>query len=358
MYQEKEELNYTLLKPQYAQNFIIQFHKGYTLVQVLNQNQPIAQYVLLKRGQKKPTIKADAFLQIPVQKFATFSTTDLAAIEALKLHKALVGVPEKEYIVSKNIQNLLQEGKLKIVGGAVSVNYEQLVALRPEMVLVTTPWNKVDRSLEKLKSLQITYLLNSSYLEEHPLGRAEWIKFIAIFFDKLPQAEKIFTEIERDYANLQQIVLEQVKKKPTVLCNIPYAGTWYVPGGRSYMAKLLEDAGADYLWKEDKQTKSLALGLETVMQRGLEADFWIHFDNLPSKKALRNADKRYEKIKAFQIGNLWNNNLTKNAFSGNDFYEQGSLHPEWILADLIKIFHPTLKLHPKYLGFRFYQKLK
>jgi iron complex transport system substrate-binding protein len=194
---------------------------------------------------------------------------------------------------------------------------------------------------KKLEELGIKVVLNGDYLESLPLGKYEWIKFLAAFFDVSSEASEKFTTIEREYLSLTGMC-DSLKYKPKVMTGLPWKGAWYVPGGESYLAQMIKDAGGDYIWNDIQQRESVPLNFEKVIERGSTADFWINTGLSNSLNDILNEDMRLEKVKPFQEKRIFNNNAITNPTGGNDFWESGITHPQVILKDLIKIFHPEL----------------
>lgn len=179
-------------------------------------------------------------------------------------------------------------------------------------------------------------------MEDTPLGRSEWLKFTALFFNKDEQAETIFSEIADKYERVAQKA-KSVKNRPIVFVGFNFKGTWYMPGGKSYVAKYLADAGANYLWSDDKSSGSLPLSFEVVLERAANADYWLNFSQSWNKlKDLVVEDNRYADFKAMKIGNLYNNNARVNENGGNDYWEGGISNPDMVLSDLIKILYPEM----------------
>jgi iron complex transport system substrate-binding protein len=194
---------------------------------------------------------------------------------------------------------------------------------------------------DKLQEGNFKVVINSEYMETTPLGRTEWIKFIAAFFNKEAEAERIFENIADRYTKLAAKTCV-VSVKPTVFCNIAYRGAWHVPGGNSYVAAFLQDAGAKYLWDDDHSTGGMPMNIESVLARAKDADFWINPGAGRSREELAAVDERYSVFRAFRIGNVFNNNAKMRAGGGNDIWEAGIANPDMVLADLISIFHPEL----------------
>lgn len=208
--------------------------------------------------------------------------------------------------------------------------------------------------LKKIQELNIPVVINAEYLERHPLGRAEWIKFMALFFDQQQRADSVFNAIEKQYLQTAQLVSE-AKVKPTVLCGVLYGDGWFLPGGENYASKILRDAGCNYLWASDSSHGFLQLSFETVYTQAKSADLWIGVGAYKSMQELRAAEERYTLFVPFQQGNIYTYDARHGAKGGSEFLELGYLRPDLVLKDLVKIAHPaSLPDHQLF----FYQPLK
>lgn len=221
------------------------------------------------------------------------------------------------------------------------LDVEKTISLNPDIVFNFGMGNPGKGPNEKILLAKIPMVLIVDHLEETPLARAEWIKFIAAFFGKGSTANFIFKAVEKNYTELKNIAL-QAKTKPSVFTEIKYGDIWYVPGGKSFMATFFKDANADYIWKEDANTGSLHLGFEQVYSKAKNADFWLNLSLLKTKKELYAMEKRYAEFKAYRSESLYNNNKIANEKGYSIYWETGIMFPDKILSDLILIFHPEL----------------
>jgi len=156
------------------------------------------------------------------------------------------------------------------------------------------------------------------------------------------QAEGVFAGIESRYQEMQRLV-QDAAGCPTVLLGYEINGTWHMPGGKSYQAAYIRDAGGCYLWAEDETTGRIPLSFEVVYAKGADAEYWFNQSSSWQTAAdVLGADPRYEKFNAFAQGNTYNNNARVNPTGGNDYNESGHANPDLVLADLIAILHPEL----------------
>lgn len=235
-----------------------------------------------------------------------------------------------------SLRDGIDSGRITDVGNSFSPDVEKIIDLSPEVILVS-PFENC--SYGRVEKLDIPIIECADYMENTPLGRAEWIRFIGLFTGRESQADSLFATIERQYIELCQRV-SGIKNRPTVIAEKKTGSTWFVPGGNSYMARLFADAGADYFWKDDKHAGSLALSFESVFDKAQSADFWLFKYSAPTDITLRTLASEhspYSRFIAFEKGRVFGCNLTRNRF-----FEEVPLHPDLLLKDFILIFHPEL----------------
>ncbi|MFN8490428.1 MAG: ABC transporter substrate-binding protein [Caldilineaceae bacterium] len=332
------------IKLTHTSGFSVEYHNNYKVVTVKTPWQgakaPL-QYALVQCGTPAPAdFKKEQIIDVPVKRFVSMSTTYLPFLDELNLLDRLVGLDDSTYVNNEKVAKLAADGKLKMIGFGDKVNVEQAVDLNPDLIM-TYAMGSADDAHPKLIEAGLKVVVNAEWLDTSPLGRAEWGKFLAIFFNREAAAEAMFTKTATAYEKLTAQAA-QVKTKPTVFTDTAYQGTWYIPGGKSFGAHFLVDAGATYLWADEPSTGSAPLAFEAVFDKAKDADFWLNQGYVSSLKDLTAADARYADFTAFKKGNVWNNNTRANANGGNDYYESAIAHPDVVLADLIKILHPEL----------------
>lgn len=319
-------------------------------------NDTTATFILYPKSQPKPNLGDNVFyVGTPVNNIACMSSVYAAMLTRLQLQKKIVAIDNVDYYNNEFIIEGVANQRIKEIGKGPEINVEQTLVLNPELLLMFGMGNPKKDANEKIVNSGIPIAITLDHLEEHPLARAEWIKFIAAFFGKEKLADSLFNITEQNYLQLKQVT-DTVKYKPTVLTEIKYADAWYVPGGNSFMAHFLKDAGADYIWKNEQKSGSIALNFEEVYMKAKDADFWLNlFINVNSKKDLVSFDERYNLFKPYKTGNLYNNTRRTNGKGYSDYYENGMSKPDELLKDFIKIFHPNLL--PQY-QLKYYKKIE
>ncbi len=348
-----------ILSLSYAKRFGAAMVNGYKTLYLFgnrNSNDTTAVFILYPKNEKKPNLDPNAFyVGIPVAKVACLSSVYVNMLQKLDLLQTICAVDNVDYYNNPYIIDGVAKNTIKEIAKGPEINAEQTLLLKPDLLLTFGMGNPKKDVNEKVINAGIPAAVTLDHLEETPLARAEWIKFIASFFDKNALADSLFKLTENNYLQLRAMV-DTVRTKPTVFTEMKYSDAWYVPGGESFMAHLLKDAGSDYIWKDEKKTGSIPLNFESVYTKAKDADYWLNlFITVNSKKDLLGFEERYNLFSAFKKGNIYNNNRTVNAKGYSIYWEEGICNPDELLRDLIFIFHPAqLPQH----SLKYYKKIE
>lgn len=328
----------------YAEGFKVFVRENSKLVEVLYPFQGATsgyKYLLVPKGEQVPLHDEDTrVIFIPVQSIVCTSTTHIPLLDYLGETDKLVGFPTTDYISSEKMRKRVDEGKIQDLGVDKGLNLERLAMLKPDMVMGYTMSSDYGQ-FKKIEELNVPVVLNAEYLEKHPLGRAEWLKFMALFFNKEKQADSVFNAIEKNYLETQKLI-SNVVERPTVMSGVVYGDAWFLPGGQNYASKIIKDAGCDYLWADDPSNGYLELSFESVYEKARQADLWIGVATFKSLEEIASSDYRYTQFKPFQEKQVYTYDVRKGAKGGSEFLELGYLRPDIILKDLVKIAHPEL----------------
>lgn len=329
----------------YAKGFRIAHKENITQVEVLKAYQgseEVLTYWLIDEAEEIPEHESHIkIIRTPIKSIVCTSTTHIPLLDYLNESAALIGFPTTDYISSEKMRSRIDNGFVTDLGVDKGLNIERLAALAPDLVMAYTMTNDYGQ-FKSIEDLGTPVVMNAEYLEEHPLGRAEWIKYMALFFNKQKMADSVFTAIEENYLQTKAKADQLTGVKPTVLSGIVYGDAWFMPAGQNYAAKLLRDAGFNYLWSDDSTTGFLQLPFELVYSKASQADYWIGVGSFKTLEEITSSDKRYGTFSAFQNKKVFTYNARIGAKGGSEFLELGYLRPDIILQDLVKIAHPQL----------------
>ncbi len=311
-------------------------------------------YYLVERGKEVPEeIKGKQIFYTPLHNVICLSTTHIGYLDALGELSSVTGLSGSAYLTNSEIRKGIEESRVHEVGYDRGLNYEMIVKLKPDVVFAYGIGSEINAQINKLHDLGIPVVLVGEYLEQTPLGKADWIEFFGAFYGKGKEADAIFKKIKSSYDAIKSSVSGE-KVKPGVLTGLPFKDTWWMAGGRSNLAVLIEDAGGNFLWNENTSREAFPVSLEEVFLRAAKADYWINCGNITKMDELLTFDARFGQVPAVEKSQVYNNNLHASPGGGTDYWESGVVHPDLILKDLVKIFHPHIYDNK---DFNYYQKI-
>ena len=330
------------IRMKYSSLLQIVKHADYTVVTIRNPWDTLKvlhTYLLADREKPLPEhLPEGTVVRTPLQKSVIYSSVHCSLWSELDELKGIGGVCGLEYIKLPQIQEGCRNGSIVNVGNSMNPDIERIIDLRPDAILLSPFENS--GGYGRVGKLNIPIIECADYMETSALGRAEWMRLYGLLLGKEAQADSLFAGIEKEYLTLTQQVKSQNLKRPTVISEMKNSSAWYIPGGNSTMGRLYQDAGADYVFASLSNSGSVPLAFETVFDRGGNADIWLIKYNQPQDKTYSELERDYApyaRFKAFQDRKVYGCNTNH-----VPFYEESPFHPELLLKDLIRIFHPEL----------------
>ena len=346
-----------IIIPEYAEGFDVQYVEGGCLVTIQDPQKEkgkgeIYRYALVrdKGAFAKNKVSDDYAVQsVPVKNIICMTSLQLSNFIKLDELDHVVGITSTRHLFNKEVNRRLKEKKIRKIGIEGNFDNEIIISMNPDLILIS-PFKR--GGYDALKEVGIPLVPHLGYKENSPLGQAEWIKFIGLLIGEEEKANALFDSIKTEYNALKQLTAK-IEKKPIVFSGELRGGNWYAVGGRNFLAQLFRDAGADYFLKDDPNTGGVTLDFETVYSRAESADYWRilnSYNGTFTYDALKAEDSRYADFRAFKDKGVIYCNLKE-----KPYYENVPTHPEVLLKDLIKVFHPELL--PDYTP-AFYELLK
>lgn len=320
---------------------------GYSQLRILDPWQGaegiVQEWYLVPEGNAAP-LGADSskIIHVPLKKIICMSTTHLAMINALGERKSICGFSGTRYIYNPILRELAENGKISDIGYEDNIDKEKIISLSPDLIMIYGIGSESAGYLGKLRNLGVRIIFNADYLENEPLGKAEWIKVIGALYCRDAMADSIFLNVQKRYLDLRACVDSGLNMRKKVLLGMPFKDTWFISPGDSYISALIRDAGGEYLWSDKKSRISMPMALESVYSRAVNADFWLNTGNVNRREEITAIDSRLRNLPCFLNGNMYNNNNRLGSDGGNDYWESGCLSPDVILKDIAAILHPEL----------------
>jgi iron complex transport system substrate-binding protein len=330
----------------YAKGFTMKSDGKNVLITIVNpwQNASNVEYSYLLSDTLQKSGISDgnhSFIKTPVSRVVCLSTTHIGFIGFLRESASIAGVSGRNFVATEELQERIRQDQLPDVGYDENLNYELILKLKPDVVFAYGVSGSITNTVRKLNEMGIPTILIAEYLEEEPMAKMEWVKVFAALYDRSSMANEKFDSADRKYQRLR-LLAEGVKNKPAVLLGLPWRGNWFISGGKSYVARLVQDAGGEYIFSHLDFKDSRPMALEQVYERALGADFWLNAGDALGKKDLFSVDDRFRNLPCIKRDQVYNNNNRLTRGGGNDIFESGVTEPEIILSDLIYILHPQL----------------
>ena len=340
--QQKQNATNTLPNSnEYAEGFSIVAHNNYKEVIVYSpwvKGSVYARYYLVTDNATE-TPEDGRKVKIPLQTLAATSVTHFEFLSLLGEIESINAVCSPDIIYNPVIIKRVNEGKISNLGDAFNINIEKTLQLQPGAVMMSG-YNQNDPYAQRVSQSGIPVLFNNEWMETSLLARAEWIKFVAVFYNKEALADSIFGDIAQRYNEVKTLA-GSVSKKPAIMAGSNFRGTWYMPAGRNFMAQLFADAGGSYFYAKDSTSGSLPLNVESVLRDFANTDVWLNC-NFSSIKELINSDAKHKLFKPVLSGQVYNFNKKLLPSTANDFWESAIARPDLLLSDVISILHPEL----------------
>lgn len=289
--------------------------------------------VVLRGGERTAGVDVQA-VKAPVRRVVCMSSSHVALFDAIGQVRRIVGVSGIDFISNPTVNAHRYCGEVREVGYDTNLDFELLAALRPDVVLLYGVTGESGVVTGKLRELGIPYLYIGDYMEESPLGKAEWLVLAAELCDCREAGVETFDRIAARYNALRERIAADTASRPRVMINTPYRDTWFMPSSRSYMIRLIEDAGGKYVYAKNHGNSSVAVDLEEAYLLAREADVWINVGACKTLAELTAQNPKFARIPAVRNRRVWNNNRRSTPAGGSDFWESGTVRPDVVLHDL------------------------
>lgn len=323
---------------EYAQGFKVEYKNGIKLLEMCDpfSKKAVVYKFALVKDNETAVPQGYTPIRIPVSKVICMTTLQLAGFITLNETEKVCGVASTRYLHNPIVKEQIKNGVTRRIGIEGNFDNEIIINLNPDIIFIS-PFKR--GGYDAIKDTGIPLVPHLGYKEPHPLGQAEWIKFLALFMDEEAKANRIFNSIAGEY-NALKAKTANVKERPTVLSGEIHGGPWYAVGGKSFLAHLFKDAGADYFLKDNNESGGINFDFETIYEKAANSQYWRIMNGYQGEytyEVLGKTDSRYKDFKAFKERRVIYCNQREKGF-----YESSPTNPHLVLKDLIKVFHPAL----------------
>lgn len=293
--------------------------------------------LVLREGIEPPAGFDGQIVKAPVRHVVCMSSSHVAMFDAIGQIRRVCGVSGIDYISNAYVNEHRCCGEVLDVGYDTNLNFERLAAMQPDLMLLYGVTSENTVVTGKLRELGIPYIYIGDYMEESPLGKAEWLVLAAELCDLRAAGADTLQRIARDYQALKAHPAPDAPR-PKVMLNPPYRDTWFLPSSQSYMIRLIEDAGGEYVYTKNDSDTSVAVDMEEAYLLANAADFWLNVGPCNTLAELTAQNPKFSGIPVVRSRNVYNNNRRQTPAGGSDFWESGVVRPDLVLRDLRTIF--------------------
>lgn len=325
--------------PEYAKGFQVRYTDGVTLLDINDPENKEAEqfhFALVANDSEKDIPEGYTRINTPIESAICMTSLQLSNFLKLGIPEKVVGITSTRHLHNETMNRQLKEGVTHKIGIEGNFDNEVIMAINPDVIFIS-PFKR--GGYDAIRNVDIPMIPHLGYKELTPLGQAEWIKVIGLLTGNEDSANEIFNGIENRYNSLKALV-DTVGVKPQVFSGEMRGGNWYAVGGKSFLAQLFRDAGADYFLKDNQESGGVTLDYETVYTNAADADYWRivnSHEGVFDYSSLKSLDNRYTDFKAWKNHGVIYCNMRE-----VPFYESMPVEPEVVLADFIHVFHPTV----------------
>jgi|GEM_PF-473137 len=356
---------------QYADHFSVSYHGHYKVVRThaevrawQSNDPPEATedvVVLVQQGAPRPEpvgeLSEATYITIPATTIAVNNDGTLAFLQALNRTENVVAVGGLT-IYEDALRSRVENGEIGQIGYSWhgEPNLEVLLTSQADIALMTVDSPGNVKSLARARTLGAAAAPTFEWAEAHYLGRAEWVKYVSLFFNAEAEANTLFNEIALKVATLKDQVRNQPERPSALWGYYSGNGRWMMHQN-NLEARLLADAQAINPYADfegDRRTDGEPISSEQLLIAGAGVEHWIigdiHSADLPSANYMN-------QFSSWESGNLYHNyKRTKWEHDAYDYYKTAVVRPDIVLADLIALLHPTVLPGHETVYFDYYEK--
>ena len=340
-----EDFGVEKFSPEFATGFRITSSESgaSSLITITNpwQGADFEQQIFVAKNQEKaPKGFRGQVIKTPINSAVCMSSGYVAMFDALGHIDKVRGVSGLNFISNQHLHN--PQSQVADVGYDANIDFERMVALRPDVVMMYGVAGENSLITSKLRELGIPYMYIGDYVEQSPLGKAEWIYVVAELTGTQERADSLFGAVKHRYQTLAATVAQKATSHPKVMLNTPYRDVWFLPSADNYMVRIITDAGGEAYASVAEGNSSQPIDAEKAYLLASQADVWLNVGGCTSLAELKAQNPRFAKMPIMQKRKVYNNNRRRTQSGGSDFWESGIVRPDLILGDLIKILHPEI----------------
>jgi iron complex transport system substrate-binding protein len=298
-------------------------------------------------------------VQVPIQRLVTGNSAMLGALDELGMVDRLYGSESTRSATVPAVRARIDQGLVQDMWGFAHASIEPVIAARPDVYLSFYSAYPRGNMHPRLWELGVRAIPQADHHESHPLGRAEWLKLLALLGNREARGDAQFAGIVAAYERWRALAAGATTR-PTVMSGFASGrDTMETFGGRNQRARLIHDAGGHYVLDGVDSPGSLVyLPFEQVYAHGARAPVWLGtLGGRRDVQALIDANALHGWFAAARSHQVYAWDRDYQGAWAYPFQDQGMTRPHVQLAEAIAVLHPELPAGAGTVPSQFLRKL-
>jgi len=307
-----------------------------------------ARLVLVPRGQEPPALTGDlagaTLIRTPVQRIAVNDHPHEGMLRALGIENLIVAVGGNNSY-DNDLRRMARSGQIQQIGYGFNMppTLDALVAVQPDVLIARMADLTHTQHMERVESLGIPVVPTFIDAEPHYMGPVEWVRLMGFLTGKEAEADAFVEMVSREVDRLKSIAAGQPRRS-VLWAWYKSAGNRWAVTQRNADGALIRDANAELVLgaEDDPRLDSFSdVSTERLLRDATGADCWMIRESLSARFDDRAVLSRF---KAYRDGCVfWVPGKPHPTADSWEVYEMGTIRPDWLLADIMKMLHPELR---------------
>ena len=331
-----------------ARQFSVEYHRNYKLLTVTPREDTTLRirYALVQCGTPAPHgFDPRRVIEVPVRRAAVTYPDYHGVIDTLDLYDRVVAIGQERIVSVPKLRAALQDGRVMEVGSQQHLDMERLIALKPDVVLSYWSVSPAANAPAKVDEVGLKSAALVGHWERTPLASLDWLKVVALYFNREGDANAIVAAVSARYDSLRTLAAAApIRDSLRYIAHPPARDVWPLQRADHSAQARMHDAGLSYAMSSLVNGADFpSTSLEAALRAGRDADFWFDAPaGWTSTAKILDADSRLAEFRAVREGHVYSWQRGREGPDRVPFAERWLSHPDETLADLIAATRPAL----------------
>lgn len=326
----------------------VEYHRNYKVVDflpTLHLRDPL-RYVLYQCGTPRPTgFEGAQLIEVPVQRAVLNELAFGESMVELGVLDHLYAVNDPDAYTAPALNEAIESGRVRALGTRYGSTIELAAAADPDAVFLFYSSAPNANVHPALVAMGVHGIPMGNHFERDELGTSEWLKFLAMMFNREARANELLAARTQRYLRLKAMA-SRTAARPKVMMGFPQNNdTWTAVGAENAYAQTVRDAGGSYFLSNDETSLNKRMQFESALEAADDARIWIGFygvNRAANLKTLLKPIPQLATLGPVRHGRVFATDAHMQQNRAFPFSDQSLDHPDDVLADFIWAIHPEL----------------